>query len=121
MLAPHPCLLLTSCSQLLAPNPNSINNEDTTDALQEQGISAITRVGAQPQATTNPSTPADPEDSPTAERDSANIDDDDDRAEERKEDAGSDVHSLLYTDLDKLACASNNNNNNNKHQLPDIW
>ena len=80
--------------------------------MQQQGIPAIARVGAQPHATANPNIPADPEDSPVAGRDAADVDDDG-RVEGRNEGAGGDVRSPFYTDLDKLACASNNNNNNN--------
>jgi len=100
------------------PAANSFpnNNEDTTDALQQQGLSTIAGEGAQPQATASPSTPDDREDGLGAERDAADVDDGDGR-EERNEGAGSDMHPPFYTDIDKLARASNNNNNNNSYRM----
>jgi len=104
----------TSCtfahSQLLASDLAPSNVEDTSNALQQQGISAISRIGAQSQATTNPDTP-DSEDSLAAERDTTAADDDGDGREEWNTDTSGDIHSPLYIDLDKLACASNNNSN----------
>jgi len=91
----------------LTPN----NDEDTTNALQQQGLSTIARVGAQPQATTSPSTPTNHEDDLATERDIANANNDS-GGEERNEGAGGNICPPFYTDLDKLACTSNNNNNN---------
>ena len=99
-------------SRLLASDSNPNNDEDTADALQQQGISTIAREGAQPQATASPSTPTVIDDSPAAERYATDTDDDD-GVEERNEDAGGDVRSPFYTDLDKRARASNNNNDDN--------
>jgi len=97
-------------SQLLASDLAPSNVEDTSNASQQQGISAISRIGAQSQVTANPDTP-DSEDSLAAERDTAAADDDGDGREEWNTDAGGDVRSPLYIDLDKLARASNNNSN----------
>jgi len=58
----------------------------------------------------NPDTP-DSKDSLAAERDTAAANDDGDGREEWNTDAGGDVRSPLYIDLDKLAHASNNNSN----------
>jgi len=44
-------------SRHLAANSSPNNDEDTTDALQQQGLSTIARARAQPQATASPSTP----------------------------------------------------------------
>jgi len=62
--------------------------------------------------TASPSTPDNHEDGLNAERDAADVNDGDGE-KERNEGAGSNVHPPFYTDIDKLACASNNNNNNN--------
>ena len=104
----------TSCtfahSQLLTSDPAPSNVEDISNALQQPGISTISRIGAQSQTTANPDTP-DSEDSPAAEKDTATADDDGDGREERNPDASGDVRSPLYINFDKLARASNNNSN----------
>ena len=84
--------------------------------MQQQGLSTIAGEGAQPQATASPSTPNDREDGLSTERDTTDVDDCDGR-EERNKGASSDVHPPFYTDIDKLACASNNNNNNNSYWM----